>query len=190
MSTRQYFITTFFLLAACIGTWLLLTAIENRSVPLNNNDRPDSYMLNVTATSLDENGNLKDELQAPKLVHFAKGDTTNVTKPHFILYNADATGQPWHVYADQGQARDGINVLDLWGNVRLEQPAGPDNAAITMVTSAITVFPKEQYAQTQQPVKVWQSGSVATSVGMRINLKTGNIELLSQAKGKYQPNSQ
>jgi len=187
MSTRQYIITTLLLLAACIGTWLLREALENRAVPLTGSNHPDSYMNDVVATQMDEQGKLKDELQAPLLVHFPVGNTTNITSPHFIIYNSDSTGEPWHITANYGQAHDGINILELWDHVKLTQPAGSKNTATTMVTTAMTIFPKQQYAQTQQPVKVWQMGSVVTSVGLHADLKTGEIDLLSQARGKYQP---
>lgn len=187
MSTKQYIITTLFLLAACIGSWLLLTALENRAIPLLPSNRPDSYMTNATATRMDEQGILKDELKAPLLVHFPEGNTTNITSPHFIIYSTKPNEQPWHITANYGQAHDGIDILELWDNVKLEQFASANSAAITMITTAMTIFPRQQYAQTQQPVKVWQLGSVVTSVGLHADLKTGDIDLLSQAYGKYQP---
>jgi len=189
MSSKQYIIITLLLLAACIGTWVLLNELENRAVPLTNSNHPDSYMNDVIATQMDEQGKLKDELKSPLLVHFPNGNSTNITSPHFIIYNSDSTDEPWHITANYGQAHDGINIIELWDHVKLMQPAGAQNAETTMVTTAMTVFPKQQYAQTQQPVKVWQAGSVVTSVGLHADLKTGEIDLLSQARGKYQPDT-
>lgn len=187
MSTKQYIITILFLLAACIGTWLLLTALENRAIPLTDSNHPDSYMADVIATRMNELGKIKDQLKTPMMVHFPAGDMTNITTPHFIIYNADPDSQPWHITANYGQAHDGINILELWDHVKLEQLAGTQGATITMLTTAMTIFPKQQYAQTSQPVKVWQMGSVVTSVGLHADLKTGEIDLLSKTHGIYEP---
>lgn len=181
--------TVFFLLAACIGTWLLLQTLEEHRLPLTDDNHPDSYMKEALAIQIDPQGRLKDELSAPLLVHFPKGNTTDITAPHIILYNSNSNSPPWHITADNGRAHDGIRIVKLWNHVKLMQPEGPQNGATTLLTSSMTIFPKQQYAQTDQPVKVWQGGDVVTAKGLHANLKTGEIDLLSHTFGQYQPDT-
>jgi lipopolysaccharide export system protein LptC len=94
--------------------------------------------------------------------------------------------QPWNIYADRGQARHGADIIQLWDNVRLLQAAGAKNQALTIKTSAMTIYPQQQYAETDQPITLWQPGGTASSVGLRAWQKTGIIELLSRAQGHYQ----
>jgi len=190
MTAKQYLSTIFLLATGCILTWVLQNILENRSIPLANINNPDSYMTGVTATRLNLKGQLQDELRSPLMIHYLKDDKTDLTTPHFIIYNEGTDNPPWNVYANYGQAQHGVDTIQLWDNVKLQQPAGPQNAAITMVTSAMTIYPQPQTAVTNQPVKVWQLGSVVNSVGLKANMKTGEIDLLSQARGKYQPTAQ
>jgi len=186
MTARQYILTVLLLLAASVGSWVFLNVLQERSIPIADKTRPDSYMENVSGARFDEQGNLKDELIAPHLLHFSEGDTTDVTSPHLIIYNADSTGQPWHVTSNYGKALDGVNSIELWDNVKLRQPESADNAEIIMTTTQITIYPKTQFAHTDQPVKVIQLGSVVNSVGLDADIKTGTIKLLKEAHGKYQ----
>lgn len=185
MSFSKLFPIFLLILAAALTSWLLARSFEapvaSTSLPQN----PDAYMYNVTAVRTNAlSGTLQDQLFTPEMIHYSIGDTTNITTPHLIIFNS--SGEPWNIYANHGQAQSGVTTLQLWDNVRLIQAAGPKNAALSMTTSAMTVFPKDQYAETAQPVTLWQTGGKATSVGLHAYLKTGIIDLLSQARGQYQ----
>jgi lipopolysaccharide export system protein LptC len=48
------------------------------------------------------------------------------------------------------------------------------------------VFPQQQYAQTEQPVRIDGAGGVSTGTGMKAYLKESRIHLLSNVRGQYE----
>ena len=161
-----------------IWHWLALPDMEIAGY------RPDSFVTHIVAVQMDEAGNPKDELVAPKMLHYPAGDITDTTSPHFIIYSD--SGQPWHITADKGRAQQGTDVITLWDNVNMHQPAGLKNAAITITTSTMTVYPHQETAHTSAPIMLKQVGGNVHSIGLNADLKTGAIDLLSQVRGQYQ----
>lgn len=151
---------------------------------------PDSYATNVTAIRYDSNGHIASELSAPKLTHYSKDDVTVFIKPEIVLYNE--TQQPWKITADEGKATQGFNTIILQGNVVLFQMAGKNNPEVTIKTSLLNLDTKQQIASTKEPVVMNQKsidGSVTsvTAIGVEAYQKTGEIKLLSHARGVYAP---
>lgn len=186
MPFKQFIPTFLLIMVATLSGWLVIKSLE---APLNTPllpREPDAYMYNVRAVRMNAlEGTPQDQLFTPLMVHYPLGDTTAVVTPHVVVFNSN--GAPWHIYALHGQAQAGVSTIQLWDHVRLEQAASAQNQAMTITTTAMTIFPQQQYAETQQPVQLWQQpGGTASSVGLRAYLKTGIIELLSQAHGQYQ----
>ncbi len=50
----------------------------------------------------------------------------------------------------------------------------------------MTVFPQQEYAQTEQPVRIDGAGGVSTGTGMKAYLKESRIHLLSNVRGQYE----
>lgn len=186
MNDRKLFTLFPLLLIATFTGWL---AYKGLQAPIKHNliaDRPDSFMKNVIALRMNmDTGLPQDELLTPSMIHYPQGDTTNLISPHFIIFNVDS--QPWHITSNLGQAQNGVAVIQLWDHVKIHQDAGPQNQEIDITTSMLTIYPHEQYAITQEPVMLTQPGSIAHSIGVRADLKSGDIQLFSQARGQYKP---
>jgi lipopolysaccharide export system protein LptC len=186
MNGRKIFTLFPLLLIATFTGWL---AYKGLQAPIRNDsaaNRADSFMKNVTALRMNiDTGLPQDELLTPSMIHYPKGDTTDLTTPHFIIFNTDS--QPWHVTSNLGQAQNGVSVIQLWDHVKIHQDAGPQNQEINITTSMLTIYPHEQYAITQEPVTLTQPGAIAHSIGVRADLKSGDIQLFSQARGQYLP---
>lgn len=186
MPFSQFIPTFMLMLAAVLSSWLVIKSLEmpvNRPEPPQN---PDTYMFNVSATKMNAlTGKPQDQLFSPQIVHYAAGDIANVTTPHIVIFS-DNGNQPWNITANNGQAQNGIDTVLLWNNVRMVQAAGPTNAAMTITTSSITIFPHQQYAQTQQAVTLVQPSGTASAIGLHAYLETGVMDLLTQARGQYQ----
>lgn len=74
----------------------------------------------------------------------------------------------------------------------LHQAKGKTNSDTTINTDNLSINAKRQTAITQAPVTVKQKGldgsiSIVKAVGIDVNQKTGNIRLLSHARGYYAP---
>lgn len=169
-------------------TWTSLVFYHPQSnkpqVPQNS---PDALMEHVTALILDKQGKPKLKVITPKLVHFPENDTTHFTSPELTLYRRSP--KPWFITSLHAIATQGIEHIDFWDNVVVHHAADENNPATIIKTTMLTVYPNKNLAQTQNHITMTQPSLTVSAVGMNANLKTGDIKLLSQARGIYVPTS-
>jgi len=175
-------------LAVLISGWLiLLTNHENHHPTQKSQEAPDAYMVNVFTTQTNEQGQLESQMITPKMIHYAKQDMTDITTPHFIMYGK--SGDPWHIYANNGRYFSQQDKLLLWDQVRVNEPKGKNNQDITLLTSEATVYPSQQYAETDKPVTMFEPGVTVKAIGMKAYAKQGVAKLLTDVQGVYDPNA-
>jgi len=163
------------LLVALFSIWLLLHNAHQSA--LNNANVPDSFMTNVNAVKLNQNGSPHYTLTTPKVENFQTHNTTKMDHPFMVLYKPGEP--PWQIKADHGQGIDGQNQVILQGNVVIHQLPGPNSHNATLKTTKITGYPPRSYAETDQPVEITQPGTVVNAIGMQADLVKHTIKLLS-----------
>lgn len=185
--TRKTFIFSAILITAIIfSCWLIRESILSSNKPVTGQaETPDAFLVKAIYTKMDANGNLDSQISTPNVLHYAKNDISHFTNPYITIYSKDGD-QPWIVTANSGQSYSGIAQVLLWDNVKIHEAPGPKNKELTMTTTSIVIYPKTQTTITNQPVTILQPGTVIHSVGLRANLKQGEVHLLSQAKGIYE----
>lgn len=187
MTLRQSIPSLLLFMAAAFSSWLVVASLKKPLATPDSPQNPDSFAVDTMATRMRATDGLpKEQLFTSLLVHYPQGDKTDITAPHLIIFNED-NKQPWHIYADKGQTQNGIAVLQLWDNVRLVQAASAQNPSLTAITSKLTIFPKKDYAETQQPVNLTHTLGTASAIGLHANFKTGVINLLAHVHGHYIP---
>lgn len=174
-------------------------------------NEPDYRITNFHAIDLDENGRLRYELTAEQLTHFPQPERAELTAPQMVFYRNTSTGtgkpmasgdagnlalspvavDPWQLTAARGSIADGGDRLDLEGDVRVSRVGSgsdrPGDMGMTMETSRLTVFGKQEVATTDSPVFLNGDRAQLHGVGMQIDLKKGQMHLLSQVRGYYVP---
>lgn len=184
MHFNQFLPTFLLLLAAVLSSWLVIKSLQEPVDRPESPQNPDAYVFNINAVKMNvDTGTPTDQLFSPEMVHYPTNNSTNITTPHLTVFQNNE--QPWQINADRGQAINGSEVIQLWDHVKLEQAAGPNNQAFIITTTAMTIYPKQQYAETNQPIMLWQPSGTVNSVGLRAYQTTGIIDLLSQVKGHY-----
>lgn len=175
---------------------------------------PDYRITEFHAIDLDENGHLRYELTARQLLHYPDPEErAELTAPEMVFYRnvtadpgQDVNGMniaagaptpaataydPWRLTATRGRIAEGGERLDLDGEVRVTRAStGGDNASampLTMETARLTVFGKQEIATTDSPVLLTSDRAQLHGVGMQIDLKKGQMHLLSQVRGYYVP---
>lgn len=177
---------------------------------------PDYRITDFHAIDLDENGRLRYELTATHLVHYPNPERAELVAPEMVFYRnghgagdepGNGTGpavavDPWQLTADRGRISDGGDRLDLEGAVKVARSstlANPDDSgpatagaladmlAMTLETDRLSVFGKQELAITDRAVRLTSERALLTGVGMQIDLKKGQMHLLSQVKGRYVP---
>ena len=147
----------------------------------------DAWMENVTALIMDKQGKVNMKIITPKLVHYAKNDVTDFSMPEITLYRNSR--KPWFITAKYAKAAEGLNRVNFWDNVVIHHSADERTPATVIKTKTLTVFPKQQTAETDDLITLVQPNILVKAVGMNTDLNTGNIKLLSQARGEYVSNS-
>lgn len=146
---------------------------------------PDGYMEVVEATILDKNGKVSMKIVTPKMIHFAKGDTTDFVEPQLTLFHQSPT--PWFITSKTAVAQHGIDQVLFHQDVTVHRPADFNNPATVIKTISLLVHPNDKTAETSDPITMTQPNTIINAVGMFADMNTGNIKLLSQAKGEYDP---
>jgi lipopolysaccharide export system protein LptC len=186
ISSKQLSYWLLLLAGVLLSSYLLFAQHKDAHAVKQDSRYPDLIMEDVVGTRMDSNGFPKSRLYTPKVMRFSSKEILDFVKPHLIFYSQ--TEAPWHLYALHGQSKENFTTLLFWDNVKLQQtPTNKPDVIIT--TSTLTVYPKKDLAITDQPVTLTSGQSNAQALGVRANLKTEEVELLSKARGVYAPKS-
>ncbi|ABA59237.1 Protein of unknown function DUF1239 [Nitrosococcus oceani ATCC 19707] len=173
------------MLIATLTAWELLHE-ESAYIPRSdlNKRTTDYFMEKFTSTLMDQQGLPLYRLAGTHMAHYLDNDTIEITAPDAVFYQ-QATAR-WKVVAERGLTNSQGDEIDLLGEVIIRQ-LGADSKTSNMkiLTQNVRVKPRIKYAETQQPVTLLNSFGKTHSIGARVYLKDGRIELLSQVRGNY-----
>lgn len=173
------------LLTLCmVGSYLFLTQLNAQPALINETGHdPDAFGTKITAFYLNKEGKLQTEFKSPKMLHYAAENRTEFDHPYFLIYTQNPT--PWHIFALHGQAISGIDSVKLWDNVHIHQDQSYTNHELNLHTNTMTLYPKTQMADTNQPVLLIQPGYQVSAIGVHVSLKEEKVDLMSNAKGEF-----
>jgi lipopolysaccharide export system protein LptC len=176
------------LLLVGITSWLLIRLDkDNRITKAIGRHEPDSYMENFTRTEMDENGRLKSRLQANYMVHFSDDDSTELVRPRLEIYSGDT--KPWQITAERGWVNANHEVILLYGEVYLWRNNSKEERELEMITTDLRVLPKTEYAETDNATTIITPLSITNAIGMRLDLGTDRLELLSRVRSRHEVKS-
>lgn len=185
MPYKNALLSVLLMLIIGIAGWVTLIYRVNHNNGQKTLDIPDSYMEGVTALIIDKQGKLSMRIVTPKMIHFPQNDTAKFTAPKLTLYRQSP--QPWFIQSNHAIAENGIDNLDFWDHVTIHHAADASNPATLIKTSRLIVHPNHKTAETDKPITLLQPNVTINGIGMRANMETGRIKLLSQARGEYVP---
>ena len=172
------------MLAASISMLFMLDRENHQKRRLTKPNGINAFMTNVTYIQFDQLGQLHSRLHTPDMEHYVKHDASFFSKPKILIYTADRI--PWYITSNYGRSQNGTGKVYLWGNVVLHQPQRENHPETTILTSAITIYPKRYFAVTDRKVTVRRPGSIIKGKGVTANFKTGIIKLLTHSQGTYE----
>ncbi|MGD1983730.1 MAG: LPS export ABC transporter periplasmic protein LptC [Chromatiaceae bacterium] len=125
-------------------------------------------------------------LTAETLWHFIDDDTTELDTPHLTVFQNDEP--PWEIDAERAWVSSDGSLVLLSGEVIIDRAAGARSPPTTIVTRDLRVQPDQDYAETDEPVRVETDSDWLTAVGMRAWLRPpSRITFLSDVEGFYVP---
>ena len=148
-----------------------------------------AYSEGINTILYDSQGNINYTLQAKRQVHY-NDDSTELEKPFIRLYQ-DGDSR-WNIAAKLGRipaaetTADGtLEKIELLGDVQVYSLDKFGNKTL-MSTEFLTLNPKSEILETDQPVSVVTSALQLSSIGMIAKLRTDEITFLRQIRGRYE----
>lgn len=139
------------------------TRVDDRPSSGKSRHDPDVIVDNFTLRRFDPSGQVQHTLTAQQLRHYPDDDSTELDQP-LLLYRGKQS--PTSISAERALlTQDGKEAI-LRDNVRVLREASPGNPEMTLETSVLNVYPDDEIARTDKPVKLTQGKSVAHGVGM------------------------
>ncbi|AZF35659.1 Lipopolysaccharide export system protein LptC [Pseudomonas sp. R4-39-08] len=180
-----------FLLFGAIAALLLAVGYWNIS-PERFLDKPvvqvdesiiDNFATNTHTVQFLPDGKVQYELVSDKVERLKASEVSLLTNPDLNMYRG--TELPWHVTSLRGEVNPDGTEIELIDSVRVARTDAQNRDTI-ITSSRMTVFPQQQYAQTEQDVRIDGAGGVSTGKGMKAYLKESRIHLLSNVRGQYE----
>lgn len=152
---------------------------------------PGTRMIDYAVTGLDvvqmtTAGQPAHRLRVPKLRHFTDDDTTEFERPHLTVFQDDAP--PWQVRGEQALASADGDIVLFTGEVRVEHAGDTDTRPLQLVTRNLRVQPRQDYAETDEKVRVESDSDWMEAVGMQAWLRpSSRLKFLSQVTAHHVP---
>lgn len=171
----------FLTLLAALTFWLERAAhIDDRQNDGKGRHDPDFIVDNFTVRRFGISGALRYVVTAPKMLHYADDESTEVTSPTMTYFGEDRL-----IRINAGKAwinKEGQEVR-LSDGVRVVRDATADNPELVVTTAAMQVFPDAEMARSTLPTTITQGRSSITGTGLEADNKTRVFTLMGRARG-------
>jgi lipopolysaccharide export system protein LptC len=180
-------LTVVLLLGALISGWSAWRQKDTIVSEDPADGRTDYLLRDFDIVALDNEGREAFSLQAPQLQQTPGARTLELVTPLFHVPEKEGDGR-WEIRSKTGWVSEDNQEVRLRGEVTADSPEGSPRPT-RMRTEAMNVFPQRNQATSDALVDVEQPGSTMQGTGMRADLDSGRIELLSKVKFRNEPNS-
>jgi lipopolysaccharide export system protein LptC len=167
-------------------TYWLSEAVQPPPPKLDGSTRhdPDTIVQNFSAMQLDPQGQPRFALAAVKMIHYPDDETTHLERPHFTRFNP--TAAPLHALAQRGLLSKDGEEAHLYDNVTVIREAYGNKSELVLRTSYLHVMPNKELAVTDKPVTIEDAHMHITAVGLKLDSKSNQLQLLSRVKARYE----
>jgi lipopolysaccharide export system protein LptC len=164
--SRQILLALVFALFGGVAWWLLEQEPDSEEPAPPRERRPDYVVSDFTAVETDETGRPARELAARQVRQYVDEDLAELDLPHLSLYQAE--GPPWQAESNRGLLLSGGDQVRLSEDVRIHRAGTARDRQVRLDTSELTVWPKRQYAEGDQPVRIESDDDWLTAAGLRL----------------------
>ena len=147
--------------------------------------RSDYTLTNFTLNALDADGKLSFQTIGPLLARRGDDGSIFVTTPHYVIY--DGSEHQWKGKSDAAWVNKEGTIMRLDGHVEMHRQAEPGVQPVDVVTRDLTTWTKDKKMETAAPATITEPGSILRGIGMRGDLNTKVLELLSDVHATIEP---
>ena len=181
---RYLLVLLFVVIIASLSGWLLQT-VEDRFAIRESPEKQtaDYFMEDFTATAMNIKGTPEYAISASYLAHFPHNDTVHMKQPYISMFRDQL--DPWQLVSDSGVVSQKGTIIKLSGEVTMQKGDAGAEKSVTLSTRDLDINTKTKTADTEKEVKIVRADSILEATGMHIDLESGVLELLSNARGLY-----
>jgi lipopolysaccharide export system protein LptC len=176
-----------FLLLA-LASWWLRQQIEDEAVRepgIISAHTADYWATNLSSRVMDEQGHLLRILTADSAQHFPDDGSAELVNPQIKFVKA--SGPAWRVQSETGWVSHSADLVRLNGAVTMYRNAISGGFPVHITTKNLQVKPKDEYAETEQPVQMVTGSHWIKSKGLQVWFKPPmRIKLLANVRAHYE----
>jgi lipopolysaccharide export system protein LptC len=147
--------------------------------------RPGYFLTGVDLEEFGADGNLRIGLQS---IAAQEDPASGVVRLSEVAVDYHApTGRAWHLTSDEARVPSGGRTVEFEGDVRLAGQPGVDPRAAELHSPRLTLDTVSEVAETRSPVELSFGTHRIRAVGMRADLKSGQLRLESEVNGHFAP---
>ena len=190
MSDRRLWLVAALLALAGIGLNIVLWITRQRTneQTFAGPPRSDYTLTDFTLNALDAQGKLSFQTVGPMLARRGDDGSIFVTTPDYVIY--DGSAHEWKGKSDAAWVNKEGTIMRLDGHVQMHRQRAEGVEPVDVVTSDLTTWPKDKKMETAAPATIIQPGSILRGTGMRGDLNTKELELLSDVHATIEPKVQ
>jgi lipopolysaccharide export system protein LptC len=187
MNGRRLWLVAALLALAGIGLNIVLWITRQRTneQTFAGPPRSDYTLTDFTLNALDAQGKLSFQTIGPMLSRRGDDGSIFVTTPDYVIY--DGSGHEWKGKSESAWVNKEGSVMRLDGHVEMHRQRAEGVQPVDVVTRDLTTWPKDKKMETAQPATIVQPGSILRGIGMRGDLNTKELELLSDVHATIEP---
>ncbi|KUJ83255.1 LPS export ABC transporter periplasmic protein LptC [Microbulbifer flavimaris] len=171
-----------------LGLWFYESPPEQllgkRPTPKEYNRAADLVIREAKTRHFNTEGTLAYRVDADSITYFqfARRDRANLDKPRIVFYQGESPR--WRTESRKGVAHNNGQRVVLRGDVNIWEL--PETDGIHLQTPAITIKPRQEYAETDKIVKITAGANRTEGRGLRAFLKKDRVEILSEVQSIYE----
>jgi lipopolysaccharide export system protein LptC len=147
--------------------------------------RSDYTLTDFTLNALDADGKLSFQTVGPFLARRGEDGSIFVTTPDYVIY--DGNGHQWKGKSDSAWVNKDGTIMRLDGHAEMHRQPAEGVQPVDVVTRDLTTWPKDRKMETAAPATIVQPGSILRGTGMRGDLNSRELELLSDVHATIEP---
>jgi len=183
--SRSSIINTALILLLLASFWLLRSSPDDATVASDKEHVIDYMLRDLSTTTFGQDGKPHRTLNTPELKHYQDDDTSELLSPHIVAHQGEQP--PWNIYSETGWVSGDGELILLNGDVKMRREAFADNPSVTVDTKNLRVRPEEDFAETDERVKVRTSnGDRVDGIGVQAWLaEPMRLLIQSETKAHY-----
>jgi lipopolysaccharide export system protein LptC len=146
---------------------------------------PGYYLKNAVLTDYDANGAPSIRIHADRIDQIDHGPEVALSNVR-VDYQTP-TGQSWVLLGDTGHLETGGKIVDVAGNVKLEEEDAGHAGTAVLHTDTLHYDVAAGIATTQSEVRIDFGPHALNGRGLIANLKDRTMRLESKVNGRFQP---